>query len=94
MLTPPLALPLGSSEPFAALKRALAAAGAASGLADGVVALARHLRTYQSTSELGAFELNLPDGNRVRCEPHGSGAEFTVRSLTHGPVTISNGRTA
>ena len=94
MLTPPLALPLGNSEPFAALRRALAAAGAASDFADGLVALASHLRTYQSTSELGAFALDLPDGNRVRCEPHGSGAEFTVRSLSHGTVTISDGRTA
>src|SRR5437773_452052 len=45
MLTPPLALPLGGSEPFAALKRAVAAAGAASGPGDGGVRLGRPLRT-------------------------------------------------
>ena len=93
MLTPPLALPLRSSEPFVALRRALAAGGTADDQLDAVVAFASHLRTFQATAKLGAFELNLPDGNRVRCEPHGSGAELIIRSVAHDPVTISYGRT-
>jgi hypothetical protein len=93
MLSPSLAVPLNSSRPFAALRRALEAVGAAGDL-DRVVAFACHLRTAQSTADLGAFELDLPDGNRVRCEPHGSAAAFTVRSVTHPPVTIADGRTA
>jgi hypothetical protein len=92
MLDPPLAVRINPSEPFLTLRRALAATGAADDLVDGVAAFASYLRTLQAANDLGAFELNLPDGNRVRCDPHGSSAQFTVTSVTHAPVTVSDHR--
>jgi hypothetical protein len=93
MLDPPLGVTVSRSEPFATLRRALAETGAADDLVEGVAAFASYLRTLQSAGDLGTFELNLPDGNRVRCEPSSWGAEFTVTSVTHDPVTISDRRT-
>ena len=90
MLTLPLAIPVGNAERSEALRRALAGAGTTSDEVDGVVAFASHLRTLQAANDLGAFELDLPDGNRVRCEPRDFGAEFTVRSVTHEPVRVSD----